>query len=182
MHHVTHRSHEMRKQKFGITCPEALFVKSVPAPPDIEKYCVDDSLPGRTEMHYVTRRSHRMQKQKFSVTCPDVLFLKSVLVPPEHEKECVDVLSPRRIGMHYVTHRSLRMQKNRSLAQCVLKHFLSNPYWSHPSKKNSASTFRAPDAPNALRDVQIPLDAKTKIQRNVPQHHFCGICTSPTRA
>jgi hypothetical protein len=62
MHYVTHRSNQMRKQKFGIMSPEALFVKSVPAPPDLEKYCVDDSLTGCTEMHYVTRRFHRMQK------------------------------------------------------------------------------------------------------------------------
>jgi hypothetical protein len=62
MHYVTHRSHQMRKQKFGIMCPEALFVKSVLARPDLEKYCVDYSLSGRTEMHYLTRRSHRMQK------------------------------------------------------------------------------------------------------------------------
>jgi hypothetical protein len=88
MHYVTHRSHQMRKHKFGITCPEALFLKSVPAPPDLEKYCVDDSLSERTEMHYVTRGSHRMQKQKFGVMCPDALIVKSVLVPPEHEKLC----------------------------------------------------------------------------------------------
>jgi hypothetical protein len=76
----------MRKHKFDITCPELLFVQSVPVLPELEKLCIDDLLPGHSEMDYVTHRSHRMQKQKFSVTCPDVLFVKSVLVPPEHEK------------------------------------------------------------------------------------------------
>jgi hypothetical protein len=37
MHYVTHISHPMQKNKFGITCPEALFVKSVPVPPELEK-------------------------------------------------------------------------------------------------------------------------------------------------
>jgi hypothetical protein len=86
MHYVTRRSHQMRKHKFGITSPEALFVKSVPAPPDLEKYYVDDSLSGCTEMHYVTHRTHRMQKQKFGVMCPDALIVKSILVPAEHKK------------------------------------------------------------------------------------------------
>jgi hypothetical protein len=86
MNYLTHRSHRMEKQNFSVTSPEALFVKSVPVPPELEKYCVDDSLTGRTEMHYVTHRSHRMRKQKFSVTCPDALFIKSVLDPPGHEK------------------------------------------------------------------------------------------------
>jgi uncharacterized membrane protein YsdA (DUF1294 family) len=27
----------MEKENFGITCPEALFVKSVPVPPKLEK-------------------------------------------------------------------------------------------------------------------------------------------------
>jgi hypothetical protein len=31
MHYVTHSSHQMRKHKFGITSPEVLFIKSVPA-------------------------------------------------------------------------------------------------------------------------------------------------------
>jgi hypothetical protein len=86
MHYLTRRSHRMQKQKFSITCPEALFVKSIPAPTELAKNCVDDSLSGSTKMHYVTRRSNRMQKQKFSVTCPNEIFVDSVPVPPEHEK------------------------------------------------------------------------------------------------
>jgi hypothetical protein len=86
MNYLTHRSHQMRKQKFGITCPEALSIKSVPAQPDLEKYCVDDSFSGRTEMPYVTHRSHRIQKLKFGVMCPNALIVKSALVPAEHEK------------------------------------------------------------------------------------------------
>jgi hypothetical protein len=35
---------------------------------------------------------------------------------------------------------------------------------------------------NALRDPQIPTDAKTQLQRNVSWHAFCGIRTGPTRA
>jgi hypothetical protein len=76
----------MQTQKFRITCLEALFVKSIPAQTELEKYYVDDSLSGSTKMHYVTRRSCRMQKQKFGITCPNAIFVDSVPVPPEHEK------------------------------------------------------------------------------------------------
>jgi hypothetical protein len=31
---VTRRSHRMQKHKFGITCPNALFVESIPVPPE----------------------------------------------------------------------------------------------------------------------------------------------------
>jgi hypothetical protein len=30
MHYVTHRTHRMQKQMFGVTCPSALYVESVP--------------------------------------------------------------------------------------------------------------------------------------------------------
>jgi hypothetical protein len=29
MHYMTHKSHRMEKHKFGVTCPSALFVKSI---------------------------------------------------------------------------------------------------------------------------------------------------------
>jgi hypothetical protein len=86
MHYVTRRSHWIQKHKFGVTCPGALFVESVPIPPEQEKCRVEVSRPGRTTMHYMTYRSHRMQKHKFSVTSPIVLFLESDPVPPEHAK------------------------------------------------------------------------------------------------
>jgi hypothetical protein len=85
MHYVTHKSHRMKKHKFGVTCPVVLFVESVPVPPEQEKYCVDISQPGRTGMHYVTHKSHRMQKYNFGVTCPGVLFVESIPVPPEND-------------------------------------------------------------------------------------------------
>jgi hypothetical protein len=34
---VTRRSSRMQKHKFGITCPGALFVDSIPVPPEHEK-------------------------------------------------------------------------------------------------------------------------------------------------
>jgi hypothetical protein len=34
---VTHRSHWMQKLKFGVTCPDAHFVKSIPVPPELDK-------------------------------------------------------------------------------------------------------------------------------------------------
>jgi hypothetical protein len=78
MHYVTHRSQRMQKDKFGIMCPEQLFVKPVPVPPKLETYCIDVSRTGRTRMHYVTRKSHRMRKHKFGITCPEALFVKFV--------------------------------------------------------------------------------------------------------
>jgi hypothetical protein len=34
---VTHRSHQMRKHKFGVMCPGALFMEITPGPPEHEK-------------------------------------------------------------------------------------------------------------------------------------------------
>jgi hypothetical protein len=76
----------MQKHKFGVTCPDAYFVESVPVPPKHEKWCVDAKSPGCTRMQYVTHISHWMKKQKFSVTCPNVHFVESIPNPPEHEK------------------------------------------------------------------------------------------------
>jgi hypothetical protein len=86
MQYVIHRSHRMQIHKLGLTCPSALFMETTLGPPEQEKWCIDISLPGRTEMHYMTCRSHRMQKHKFGIKCLDPLFVKSIPVPPEHEK------------------------------------------------------------------------------------------------
>jgi hypothetical protein len=74
------------KHKLDATCPDALFVKSVPVPPEHEKSGVDVSRPGRTRMHYVTHRSHRMQKYMLGKMCFCTLLVQFVLVSPEHEK------------------------------------------------------------------------------------------------
>jgi hypothetical protein len=81
----------MQKHKFAATCPDALFVESVPVPPELEKHYVDILQPLRTGMHYVIHRYHRMQKHKFGVTCPGLLFMEIALrnpLPhtPDHEK------------------------------------------------------------------------------------------------
>jgi uncharacterized membrane protein YsdA (DUF1294 family) len=117
----------------------------------------------------VTCRSHRMQKQKFNVTCPTTIFVESVPVSPEHEKLCVDISCLGRTGVHYVTRRFHRMQKNKFCTMCpevlfVCRHF-------------TPQTHR-----NALCGMQIAPDAKTKVQRNEPQHNFCRIRTRTTRA
>jgi hypothetical protein len=75
-----------QKHKFGITCQTALFVESVPVPPDDEKYYVDVSCPGHTEIHYGTRRFHRIQKYKFGVTSPGALFMETAPSPPDDKK------------------------------------------------------------------------------------------------
>jgi hypothetical protein len=85
MHYVTHGSHGTKKHKFGVTCPSALFDKSVLLPPEHEKQCADVSCSACTEMHYVSRRSHLMQKQMFDVMCPGVLFMETAPGPLEHE-------------------------------------------------------------------------------------------------
>jgi hypothetical protein len=36
MHYRTHISHKMKKHKFGVTCPDTLFVVSLPAHPRIK--------------------------------------------------------------------------------------------------------------------------------------------------
>jgi hypothetical protein len=58
MHSVTCRSNQMPKHMFGVICTGALFVISVPVPPELEKYFIDVSCPRHIKMHYVTRRSH----------------------------------------------------------------------------------------------------------------------------
>jgi hypothetical protein len=67
MHYVILRSHRIQKHKFDVTCPDALFVESVPVPPE------------HLGMHYTTRKSHRMQKHKFTAMCPSTLFLEIAL-------------------------------------------------------------------------------------------------------
>jgi hypothetical protein len=74
MHYMTRRSHRMQKHKFGVMCPNAFFIKSVPVPPKHEKYCTTVSGPRSTRLHYVTHISHKMQKHKFNVTCAGKLF------------------------------------------------------------------------------------------------------------
>jgi hypothetical protein len=86
MDYMTRRSVRVEKYTLGVTCPDALFVKSVPVPPKHEKECDHISHPGRTRMHYVTHRSCRMQKHKFSVTCHGVLYMETAMEPHEHEK------------------------------------------------------------------------------------------------
>jgi hypothetical protein len=57
---ITYISHRMQKDKFGVTCPDALFMETTLGPLEHKKWCVDISCPGCTEMHYVARRSHWM--------------------------------------------------------------------------------------------------------------------------
>jgi hypothetical protein len=37
MHNMARISHQMQKHKFGVMCPDALFVESIPVPPEYEK-------------------------------------------------------------------------------------------------------------------------------------------------
>jgi hypothetical protein len=62
MHYVTHRSHRMKKHKFGLTCSGTLFTETALSPPEHEKCCVDVSRPECNRMHCVTHISHHMQK------------------------------------------------------------------------------------------------------------------------
>jgi hypothetical protein len=75
MHCMTHRSHQIQKHKFSVTCLGPLFMKTKLSPPELEKYCVDVSQPGHTGMYFVTCNYHRMQKHKVSPMCLDALFL-----------------------------------------------------------------------------------------------------------
>jgi hypothetical protein len=107
----------------------------------------------------VTCRSHRMQKQKCDVTCPITIFVESVLVPPKHENRCVDISRLGRTEVHYLTRRSHRRKKNNFGTMCpevlfVCRHFAPRMHR------------------NALCDVQIPPDAKTKVQCNMSHHNF----------
>jgi hypothetical protein len=76
MHYVSHRSHQMQKHKFGVTCPDALFKEIALGPTEHEKYCINVSPTGRTGMHYMTCRSLQMQKHKFGVMCSGTIFVQ----------------------------------------------------------------------------------------------------------
>jgi hypothetical protein len=131
MHYVTRGSHRMQKHKFGVPCSEVFFMKTAPGPPEHEKYSIDILWPKCTGMYYVTRRSHQMQKHKFGVTCPNTLFMKTT--PHRYQNaQCDPQISP---------------DAETQFHHNVSRRFLWNPYWSHPSTKNSASTFHALDEP-----------------------------------
>jgi hypothetical protein len=76
----------MRKEKFGITCPCALFIKTAPGPHEHEKSCINVSFPVRTVIRNMTRISRWMQKYNFCITQPGTLFMETALGPPEHGK------------------------------------------------------------------------------------------------
>jgi hypothetical protein len=73
--------------------------------------------------------------------------------------------------MHYVTRRSHLMQKHKVDVTCPDAPFVEC-LRSHPSIKNSASMFHAPDARIALRDRYIPPDAEILVWRNVSRRTF----------
>jgi hypothetical protein len=77
MHNVTRRSHQMQKHMFGVRCPGAIFVVSVPVSHRQEKLCIDVSCPIRTKMHYMTRISNWMQKHMFGKMCTAALFMET---------------------------------------------------------------------------------------------------------
>jgi hypothetical protein len=76
----------MQKRKFCITCPDTLFVESVPVPHEHGRHYVIVSQPKHTGTHYVTHRSDQMQKHKFGTTSPNECFVESIPGLPEHEK------------------------------------------------------------------------------------------------
>jgi hypothetical protein len=59
--------------------------------------------------------------------------------------------------------------------------FLWKPHRAHPSMKYSAKHFVPRMQRNALRDPQIPPEAKTQVRCYVSRCVFCRICTGPTR-
>jgi hypothetical protein len=111
MHYVTSRSHRMQKHMFGVTCPNALLVKSILEPPSMKNSAstcharmhqnalCDPQIPRDAK----TQVQHNMCRRS---------FMESLLVSPEHEKYCVDILCPRRTRLHYVTPKSHCMQKH----------------------------------------------------------------------
>jgi hypothetical protein len=146
------------RHKFGLTCPGALFVESLPVPHEHEKIVHRCFMPRMHRMHYVTRISQWMQKRKFDVTCPVVLFMETAPVPIEHEKYH-QILHPRGTRMHYVPCRYHQMQTHKFGVRYPDK-FFCNSYCFHRSKKNSVSMFCVSDAPQCTRDPQDPTGCK----------------------
>jgi hypothetical protein len=146
MQYVTRRSHRMEKTSLAYRVPARYLWNPYRSHPSMKNSASMFSRLGHKIINYLTCRSYRMQKHMFGVTCPGALFVETALGPPEHEKQCINFLCPGRTSMHYVTRRSLQMQKHMFGIMGPRAH-LWNPYQSHPSLNNSASTFRSPDAP-----------------------------------
>jgi hypothetical protein len=81
-------------------------------------------------MYYVTRRSHPMQNRT-GIT--------------RAQKKVRRCFPPGLGGMLYMDRRSNRMQKHKFGITCPSALF-RKPHQAHPSMKNSASMFHAPDA------------------------------------
>jgi hypothetical protein len=145
----------MQKQKFGVTCSSALFMETAPGLPEHEKYCVDVSLPGLSEMHYVTRSSHRMQKHMFGVTCPDAHFIETARA----RKIVHQCFASGCTGLHYVTRKSHRMQKHMLGIMCPRMLFMKTAP-DPPEHENSVSMFRIPDVPECITSPEDPTRCK----------------------
>jgi hypothetical protein len=91
--------------------------------------------------------------------CTQALFVKSVPVQPEYERLCGHVSRPRHNRMHYMTRKSHWMQKHKFDITCPGALFMevaSNPH----ERENSASTFRAIDAPECTMSPEDPTGYK----------------------
>jgi hypothetical protein len=106
--------------------------------------------------------------------CPDPLSVESVPVPPENEKSCIDVLDTGYSGMHYVTHKSHRMQEHKFGVTCPGTLFVESTLVRCKHEKIACRRFTARMHRNALRDPQIPHDAKIQVQCNVSGGDFNG--------
>jgi hypothetical protein len=52
--YMTRRSHQMQKHKFGVTCPDVLFMKIALGPPEHEKQHIDIRRHECIGINYVT--------------------------------------------------------------------------------------------------------------------------------
>jgi hypothetical protein len=144
MHYVTRISHRMQKHKFGVMCPGTLFVETAPGPPEHEKLCIDISRPDahkcttwpkdRTGCKTQVRRnvSRRAFCGNRSGCNRAWKIVRRCLMPQTHQNALYDPqIAPD--------------AKTTSSVWRVLASFLWKPHRAHPSMKNSASKFHAPN-------------------------------------
>jgi hypothetical protein len=145
MRYVTHRSYRMPKHKFGVMCPDALFVKSVPAPPKHEKVCFGVWRPRLTGMHHVTCRSHRMQNTHIQRNVSRCNFCRFVTGPIRASKIVHRCFTPGTLQNALCDPHIPLDAKPYVLHNVSWRAFCGIRTSPTPSIKNSASTFCTPN-------------------------------------
>jgi hypothetical protein len=163
---------------FSITCRGALFVESVPVLPRALKIVHRRFAPRTNRNALCDPQIPPDAKTQVRCNVFQCIFVKSIPVQPEPENSVL-FSRPGHTGMYYVTHRSTRMRKHMFCVTCSNALFVQ----SVPVPPRAWNIVHRRFAPwthlNALRDLQIPLNAKTHVQCHMSRRAICQIHIGP---